>query len=156
MLHRFVTTMFVLGVTILASGCEFTRQSERSPFTPTGVSLTPVLLGTWPLSTASAGLPTPGSCSELTFNFDQQEGDAYSGSFDGVCGDGTILTGTATGTYQDGVMVVHAVGTASQAGIECALTLDGTALVTETQISIDYSGTSCLGPVSGSETLERS
>ncbi len=155
MLHRITMTMLVLGLTILAAGCEFARQSERFPLSPTDVSITPVLLGTWQLSTASSGLPTAGECSELTFSFDQQQGDVYTGTFDGVCGDGTMLTGTATGTYQDGVMTVHAVGTASQGGIECAFTLDGTALVTETQINIEYSGTSCLGPVSGSEVLER-
>jgi hypothetical protein len=161
------TTMFVCGLTILAAGCEFTSKSETSPISPSQVSITPVLLGTLAVSASAdslsagsptaggTGLPDAGSCSELEFTFDKQNGDVYSGTFRAVCADGIEMTGTATGTYLDGLMTVTATGTASSAGLSCPFTLNGTARLTNDQIVIDYTGTSCLGPVSGSEVLAR-
>lgn len=167
MRHHRLITMFVCGLTILAAGCEFTSKSETSPVSPSQVSIVPVLLGTWSASASSdglsaggpaassGGLPDASSCSELEFTFDQQNGDVYSGTFRAVCADGVELTGTATGTYLNGLMTVTATGTATALGLSCPFTLNGTAQLVGDQILVDYTGTSCLGPISGSEVLQR-
>ena len=153
----------VIGLlTILLVGCEFVRESEHTPlapFAPSDVIISPVLLGAWSFSTAAssagAGLPSAESCTDLQFTFDEQQGDTYTGTFSATCVDGIVLTGTAAGTYVDGVVNVTADGLATSGGVQCPFTLNGTARVIGEQIEIDYSGTSCLGPVSGSQVLTR-
>lgn len=66
-----------------------------------------------------------------------------------------MLTGTANGTFVDGLLTVTADGLATASGVQCPFTLSGTARAVGQEIAIDYAGTSCLGPVTGSETLTR-
>jgi len=155
MRHRTPITTLICALTILSAGCEFTSRSDTSPVSPTQVTVTPILLGTWSASTAPGGLPTPDACTALELVFDQQDGEVYTGTFHAVCADGIELTGTATGTYVDDVVTVTATGTASAAGLDCAFTLNGTARIMGEQITIEYTGTSCLGPVSGTHVLAR-
>jgi hypothetical protein len=145
-------------LTILLVGCEVTSESERPPLAPSGVTSTPVLLGSWNFSSAAASataLPGADSCTELEFTFDAQEGELYTGTFRATCADGVVLTGSASGTFVDGLLTVNADGLATASGVQCPFTLNGTARLVGQQIAIDYAGTSCLGPVSGSETLTR-
>ena len=79
----------------------------------------------------------------------------YTGTFRATCADGVVLTGSASGTFVDGLLTVNADGLATASGVQCPFTLNGTARLVGQQIAIDYAGTSCLGPVSGSETLTR-
>jgi hypothetical protein len=152
-------TNLICGLTILAAGCEFTTsEGELNPITPSQVTITPVLLSTWSNNAAAAsgtGLPSAASCTELEFTFTEQNGAMASGTFRASCAGGIELTGTATGTYTDELLTVMASGTASALGTQCPFTLSGTARVTTSQIEIEYTGTSCLGPVSGSEVLNR-
>jgi len=158
MRDRRLMTNLICGLTILAAGCEFTTsEGELNPITPSQVAITPVLLGTWSINAAASGtgLPSAASCTELEFTFTEQNGAMASGTFRASCAGGIELTGTATGTYTDELLTVMASGTASVLGTQCPFTLSGTARVTTSQIEIDYTGTSCLGPVSGSEVLNR-
>lgn len=78
-LRRVWTTGLVGALTVLLVACEFTSTSERPPLAPTGVTVTPVLLGTWNFSSAAAStlvVPAADSCTELEFTFNAQEGDA--------------------------------------------------------------------------------
>ena len=158
MRDRRLMTSLVCGVTLLVASCDFVREEQLSPIAPSQVEITPVLLGTWSIRAATesgSGLPSAGSCTELEFTFTEQDGAVASGTFRATCAGGVELTGTASGTYVDGLMTVTASGTASALGVQCPFTLSGTARVTNDQIEIDYSGTSCLGPASGSEVLAR-
>lgn len=148
----------VAALTILFVGCEFTSESERGPLAPSDVTVAPVLLGSWNFSSAASsetGLPPAQSCTELEFVFDAQDGDLYTGTFTATCANGVVLTGTASGTYSEGLLTVKADGLATSSGVQCPFDLSGTARVVGAHIEIDYAGTSCLGPVSGSETLTR-
>ena len=84
-------------------------------------------------------------------------GEVGGGSEDtnATCADGVVLTGIASGTFIDGLLTVQADGLATSTGVQCTFDLSGTARVVGDHIEIDYTGTSCLGPVSGSETLTR-
>lgn len=156
--RRMRMTGMVAALTILFVGCEFTSESQRAPLAPSDVTVAPVLLGSWNFSTAASsetGLPTAQSCTELEFVFDAQHGDVYTGTFTATCADGVVLTGTASGTYIDGLLTVKADGLATSTGVQCPFDLSGTARAVGDDIEIDYTGTSCLGPVNGSETLTR-
>jgi hypothetical protein len=156
--RRLRMTGMVGALTILLVGCEFTSESTRAPLAPSDVTITPVLLGIWNFSTAAPSateLPSAESCTELEFGFDAQDGDVYTGTFSATCADGVVLTGTASGTYIDGLVTVHADGLATSSGVQCPFDLSGTARIVGDHIEVDYAGNSCLGPVSGSETLTR-
>ncbi|MEO2194997.1 MAG: hypothetical protein ABGY72_02740 [bacterium] len=161
-LRRRGMTSVIDVLTILLVGCEFARESEHTPLAPlapSDVTISPVLLGSWSFSAAASstgvGLPSAESCTDLQFTFDEQQGDTYTGTFSATCADGIVLTGSATGTYVNGLVTVTADGLATSGGVQCSFTLNGTARVVGEQIEIDYSGTSCLGPVSGSQVLTR-
>ena len=159
MRDRLAMTSLVCGLTILVAGCEFTSSGELNPAAPSQVEITPVLLGTWSINSAAAGgtgLPSAESCTELEFDFTEENGDVYTGTFRATCAGGVELAGTATGTYTDGVLTVTASGTATTSGVaQCPFTLSGTARLTNNRIEVEYSGTSCLGSVSGSEVLDK-
>ncbi len=156
--RRFWTPALVGALSVLLVGCEFESRSELAPGAPSAVTITPVLLGTWSFRSAapvSSGIPAADSCTELGFTFDTQKGDLYSGTFSATCADGVVLTGLASGTLVDDLLTVRADGLATRGGVQCPFTLSGTARLVGQQIAIDYTGTSCLGPVSGSQTLAR-
>ena len=160
--HRLITSL--IGVlTILVAGCDLQSSGSLNPNAASAIDITPVLLGTWTASspqtaTAAGGstLPDPSLCHELAFTISEQSGVNYAGSFKAKCAGGVELTGVASGTYIDNVMNITASGTLAVGGVaQCSFELSGTATVTSDAIAIDYSGTTCLGPVSGSKTLQR-
>ena len=164
MRDRRLITSLIGALTILVAGCDFESRGSLNPNAASAIDVTPVLLGTWTASspqtaTATTGtaLPDPGSCHELEFTISEQSGVNYAGSFKATCAGGVELIGVANGTYIDRVMTLNASGTLALSGVaQCSFTLSGTATVTTETIAIDYSGTTCLGPVGGSETLQRS
>ena len=160
MRNRRLITSLICGLTILVVGCQFTSEGGLNPSAPSGVDITPVLLGTWTsvssVTTGSSTAPSATSCTDLEFTFTEQNGNFYAGTFTATCADGVELIGTASGTYVDGVMTVTGAGTAAVSGVaQCPFTLSATARVTDNQIEIDYSLNSCLGSVTGSEVLGR-
>ena len=163
MVNRRLITSLIGGLTILVAGCDLQTSGSLNPNTASAIDISPVLLGTWTASspqtaTAAGGstLPDPNSCHELEFTISEQSGVDYAGSFKAKCAGGVELTGVANGTYIDNVMTINAVGTLAISGVaQCSFNLSGTATVTSDQIAINYTGTTCLGPVSGTETLQR-
>jgi hypothetical protein len=160
--HRLITSL--IGVlTILVAGCDLQSSGSLNPNVASAIDIRPVLLGTWTASspqsvTAASGstLPDPSSCHELEFTITEQSGVNYAGSFKARCAGGVELTGVASGTYVDNVMNITAKGTLAISHVaQCSFELTGTATVTSDEIAINYSGTTCLGPVSGEETLQR-
>ena len=78
----------------------------------------------------------------------------YTSSFTATCGDGVYLEGTLDGTLSGDVLTVSGSGTATAPGATgCSFTLNGTARVVGDAIQLDYTGATCLGPVSGTEIL---
>lgn len=154
--HGLITSLVVLA-TILTGGCELTTEGGMNPNAPSQAGS--LLSGTWryEASAGSPGFPNASDCTELELMMEQQSETTYAGSFRAVCTDGVELDGTATGVLVDGVLDVDATGTATLPGFSsCAFTLTGTARMEGDAIRVDYSGTTCLGTISGSELLERS
>ena len=160
-------TTLVGGLTILVAGCDFESRGGVNPIDPSAisesVSITPVLLGTWSSSAAAASagsstsFPTASSCTELEWAITEQNGATYSGTFRATCAGGVVLDGTATGTLTGNVMNISATGTASIPGTaSCSFSVSGTATLVEDTIHLSYTGTSCLGPIEGTEVLAKS
>jgi hypothetical protein len=66
------------------------------------------------------------------------------------------VSGTASGTISGSAINWSANGTATGGGLsDCPVALSGTALISTNQIQVPYSGTTCMGPVSGTEVLTK-
>jgi hypothetical protein len=148
---RNIIVAVALSITAASlASCGFEHKTSSGP-TATGVS---GLIGTW---TSSNLIPSPSACSDFKWNAAQQSSTSASGTFSATCAGDLKLNGTAqaslaaTGTIQWGAQ-----GKASAAGlVSCEISLTGTAELLSESIRIPYSGDTCLGKVSGVETLKR-
>jgi hypothetical protein len=145
---------FVLSITVAAaaSGCiGFERESTLTG--PTAVS-TSALLGTW---SASNIIPAPNTCTDFKWTVSEQTTTTAKGSFSATCAGDLKVSGTAQGAFTtQGNISWSAQGNATGPGLtSCGIALNGTAELTSTAIRIPYSGTTCLGPVSGTQVLNK-
>jgi hypothetical protein len=111
--------------------------------------------GQWVSSTADAtSLLT--SCANFVWSATEQSATSATGSFSATCFNVVQVTGTAQGTIVGSQISWSASGTAVGGPTgTCVINLSGTATVTESQIQIPFTGSTCLGPVSGTEVLTR-
>jgi len=158
----------------LASACGF--EHSRNVLVPTDVSHSTTtasagapsaapgtsLIGTWsePAHVRASGLtslPAPDSCSAFQFTMTSQSATAASGSFTAQCPGDLALAGTISGQLGGPTIPMVITGVASAPGeAACPFTLNGTGVMQSTnELRIDYTGTTCLGPVSGSATLRQ-
>ena len=79
------------------------------------------------------------------------------GSFSATCAGDLRLTGTAEGAFTNPTTIAWtASGNATGPGLtSCAITIGGSATVGTESISIPYAGNTCLGKVSGIESIRR-
>jgi hypothetical protein len=111
------------------------------------------LLGNW---TSGNLIPQPGQCSDFTWDVTEQTGNTARGTFSASCAGDLRLTGTAQGTLSGSTITWTAQANATAPGLAtCPITLRGTAELLVDSIRIPYSGETCLGAVSGTETLRR-
>ena len=134
-----------------AAGCiGFDRKSSITGPSATGIG---ALSGNWSSSTI---IPSPDACTDFKWNATEQTATSARGSFSATCAGDLKLTGTAQGTLSGSGIGWTAQGNATAPGLTaCAITLNGTAELGPDSIRIPYSGSTCLGPVSGVEELKR-
>jgi hypothetical protein len=151
MKNRALVVMFAIAAAA-ASGCtSFERQSSIAGPTAAGNNS---MLGSW---TSATVVPTPSSCTDFKWNVTEQTATSAKGSFTASCAGDLKLTGTAQGAFTTPVSIAWtAQGNATAPGLtSCAITLSGTAQAGTDSISVPYSGDTCLGKVSGIETLKK-
>lgn len=149
-----LTWIVVLSVAAASAGCiGFERKSEITGPSATGVN---ALLGNW--SSANI-IPSPSSCTNFKWNATEKTATSAKGSFSATCAGDLQVSGTAEGALSPGSASLigwQAAGTASAPGLtNCAISLTGTAELGVDSIRIPYEGTTCLGKVSGVETLRK-
>ena len=165
--------LLVLGLTastiVAASACGVDRSSSvLSPSSvatvaatnsPAGSGSTRSLIGTWVsvnnLSAASiTGLPMLSSCSNFQLTIVSQTATAATGQFSAACPGNMSVTGTIVAQLGGATIPLVFTGTAAQGGDTCAFTLNGTGVPTGGDMyRVSYTGTSCVGPIQGTETL---
>ena len=144
-------TLAAVGFAALTTtGClGYERESTLGP-TSTGIA---ALLGSW---TSGSLVPQPGQCTDFKWDVTEQTGNSARGTFSATCAGDLRLNGTAEATLVGSLVTWSAQATASVPGLaNCPITLSGTAELLTDSVRIPYSGTTCLGPVSGIETLRR-
>jgi hypothetical protein len=128
-----------------------------------GANATPSLIGMWVAATTTTestvgarAITTPTSCPTFTFTISSQTATEASGTYAAHCAGSVDLAGTISGRLGDPIALV-ATGTATAPGVPaCTFTLNGAGiLASSTELHIDYTGTTCFGPVSGSTTLRK-
>ena len=140
-----------LSMAASAAGCiGFERTSTATAPSAAGVG---TLMGSW---SSSNLVPTPSSCTDFKWNVTEQTGTTARGSFSATCANDLKLTGTAQGALNGSTIDWSADGIANAAGLaNCSITLKGTAEIGVTTVRVPYAGDTCLGKVSGVETLRR-
>ncbi|MCC7044254.1 MAG: hypothetical protein IT183_10340 [Acidobacteria bacterium] len=176
--HQFAPAI-LLSFLVVTAGCEASRRS--SPAGPTPIEVPAIapppapsiesFLGVWrSASGAPARLATPSAtatptavpelrgCRNFQWDVNSQSRTAISGALSVECADAITLSANATGELTSATSLALIVaGTANLPGVgACAFTLAGPGtLVDIDTLKIDYTGTTCLGPVAGSVTLIR-
>lgn len=151
MKNRILMTVFSIAA-ITAAGCAgFERNSSLTEPTVAGNNS---LVGSW---TSSTLIPTPGTCTDFKWNVTEQSAVSAKGSFSATCPNDLKLTGTAEGLLTSPTDIKwSASGNATAPGLtSCAITLAGTARLGTDSITVPYAGDTCLGKVSGIETLKK-
>lgn len=153
MLTRRLSVAVALAAT-LAAGAAIDCGSSASPTSP-GVVGAQSLQGTW----ASTAVTTAqNTCTNYKWTVTSISGNTGSGTFSATCFGSLLVTGTGTGTLSGTTLVWTATGAATTlvGGVSCPFSLSGTASFdNEGQLRIPYTGTTCLGPVSGTEILKK-
>jgi len=132
--------------------------------TPASKSSTPSLLGTWVVQgsstkssvTASAetGLPDFSSCSNFQWAVTTQTATEAAGSFSADCAGGLKVNGTITGKLGGTTIPLTISGSLARGTDACTFSLTGVATpLSSVTFKINYSGTTCLGPLQGENML---
>jgi len=113
--------------------------------------------GTWASTKALPAQGPQGTCGDFTWNIVNISATSASGSFAATC-NGVAMSGSgsAQATLSASGINWNSTGTASVPGnTNCAIALGGTLAFSPSGVVITYSGTTCLGAVTGTETLGR-
>lgn len=110
--------------------------------------------GIW--ASQSTALPNASSCTNFQWKVTSQTATSMSGDFTVDCGN-VAVQGTASGQLNGTSVPITATGTANLFGSSaCAFSLSGTGtIVDDHTLTVPYTGTTCLGPVAGTETLRK-
>ena len=124
-----------------------------APTTPANPS-TPTTI-TWQSETFA--IPSPGSCGNFQWQVTDATSTSMSGNFSATCAGNIAVKGTANGTLVGTTVPLTINGTATYAGvISCDFSLSGTGVIENNDtLTIPYSGTTCFGPVSGTQRLHK-
>jgi hypothetical protein len=142
----------LLLAAVVSAGCSklFGNSNPTSPSNPTVQSLA----GSW--SSVSSATALQNTCTNFKWNVTEISGTTGSGTFSATCYGNLTVTGSGKGSLSGTSIAWSVTGNATGAGVTtCAVAVSGTAFWEIDQIRIPYSGTTCQGPVSGTEILRK-
>lgn len=149
----------------LATGCDLLsdKSSSSSTSTPTSPTTTTsgssvaidAFAGTW--QSTSTTVP-PAGCGNLTYTVTPVGANAANVTFAATCASNISVSGSGSGTLSGSTITYSATGLVGQGGVNCPFTFtNNTATIdtTSNQVTVNYSGTVCGIPVSGSDTVKK-
>ena len=142
-----------------ACGLDFLKELTKPSVTTTTTSAADTLGGTWATTQSLPGSSgsLANSCVNYSWTVTQFSGSSGSGTFAATCFGNVSVTGSASGSINGTTITwsANATGTAPNFPA-CQINLSGTAtLEANNKIRIPYAGTTCLGPVSGTEVIQK-
>jgi len=148
-----IALIVTLSVASTACGYDTFKKLFTSPTEPSATGDVRSYLGTWAGPTVA---PVAQSCGSLQWKVTSQTGGQASGDFSAACADEVSLTGTMTATHGETSIPWAATGTATKGTATCPFSMTGTGTFQGTSnILVNFAGTSCNGPVSGTDTIKR-
>ena len=158
---RAATAVFALACA-LTTGCDLltkkdtpTSPTSPTPTTPTAPTTTvDAFAGTWASITPST---PPTGCGNLKYTVTPTSATAANVTFTATCAGNITVTGSGSGTLSGNVITWSASGLVGQGGVNCPFTFtNNTATLESTgQVVVNYTGTVCGIPVSGTETVKK-
>src|SRR5688500_12314441 len=111
--------------------------------------------GRWVSASADAS-SLLNSCTNFVWNVTEKTATSGAGTFSATCFHVIQVSGTAQRTMSGSTITWSASGVSNGGPTgSCPINLSGTASLTATQIQIPFTGSTCLGPVSGTELLTK-
>jgi hypothetical protein len=152
----------VLAISLMAARCaQFETSSQTlTPSAPpplAGGSSNGELVGIW-LPEMGVAAPSPSSCGNFQWEITSQSATAVQGNFSAECGGGVTISASVAGVLTSpSTVALNVTGTGYINGLGCPFTLNGVGTIFDDNyaITIPYTGTTCFGPVSGTETVRR-
>ena len=157
-MRRVLLVAVLVSASVASSAClEFLTDMFKPSATTTTSAQS--LVGTWGTTQSLPGSSgsLADSCVDFTWTVTQYSGSSGSGTFSAKCMGNVQVAGSASGTLSGTTLTwsANATGTVPNAP-PCAIALSGTAtLESNNKIRIPYAGTTCLGPVSGTEVIQK-
>ncbi len=157
MKSRFGTAL--LMACVLTAGCDLiggkdkTEETHTSPTAPTATASLDAFAGTW--SSVSASTP-PTGCGNLKYTITPTTTTSAAVTFTATCASNITVNGSGAGTLSGNVISWSASGLVAQGGVNCPFTFTNSKATLEAgQIVVNYTGTVCGIPVSGTETVKK-
>jgi hypothetical protein len=154
----------LLAAAVLITGCGFEHSSSITAPTSTSASGTtsaptaPSVRGMWRSRARVASITDGLSCGDFQFQVSSQTATTIAGTFSGNCGS-FALSGNVNGRLNGTAVTLQITGMATGIpGImNCPFTLDAVGTIEDdgNSLPLSYTGTTCLGPVSGSDVLRK-
>ena len=154
-MRRTVLSLIVCAAAVAGSAC-FDFSTKATPALSASNSLGGSWATTQSLPGASGSLND--SCVDFKWAVTQFSGTSGSGTFSATCMGNVKVTGTASASLTTATSATWSANAQGAAPGQppCQVAISGTAtLEADNRIKIPYSGTTCLGPVSGTEIIQR-
>ncbi|HYT69610.1 MAG TPA: hypothetical protein VEL51_24540 [Vicinamibacterales bacterium] len=145
---------------VLTAGCDLIggkdkdKTTSTSPTSPTTSSSLDAFAGTWSSVTASS--PATG-CGNLKYTVTPTTTSSANVTFSATCAGNIAVTGSGAGTLSGSVISWSATGLVGQGGVNCPFSFTNSKATLDAagQIVVNYTGTVCGIPVSGTETVKK-
>ena len=145
--------MTCVALSIGAGGCAIQHTGDTIAPSPASSSST-WFVGTWKSSVVSA--PAGSTCGNFEWRVTNQADGIISGIFFAQCGGSLAVSGSAWGQPNGATIPITATAGGTGPGITaCDVSFASTAVADGDTIRVPYFGTTCLGPISGTEVLRR-
>ena len=166
---RYASALATVAAAALVAGCGFQHSSSvTAPTSNAGANASPAvaaanasnapsLVGVW-TSSVTPTLPSPNSCGNFQYQIASQTATTIAGTFTASCGNGLTLSGSVNGQVNGTNVSLTVDGSGSMPGVPVCnfnVTSNGTIQDNGNTLSLPYSGTTCLGPVHGTEVLHK-
>lgn len=152
---RAATVAFALACAV-TTGCDLLTKKDTSPTSPSPTPTTSIdaFAGTWSSITPST---PPTGCGNLKYTVTPTSTSSANVTFTATCAGNITVTGSGAGTLSGSTITWSASGLVAQGGVNCPFTFTNNKATMDAsgQIVVNYTGTVCGIPVSGTETVKK-
>ena len=145
----------LVAACVLTAGCDLltNKNTGNPPTSPSSTSID-AFAGSW--QSVQAATPATG-CGNLKYTVTPTTATSANVSFTATCASNITVTGAGTGTLSGSAINWSASGLVSQGGVNCPFTFTNSkaTLGADGNIVVNYTGTVCGIPVSGTETVKK-